>query len=115
MNLIGLPAVGLYDSSPLGRNWRVGTRRDPRGPIPQYICDMPSIGPLELGILLLIVLIVFGPKKLPGLGRQLGTGMREFKDSITGKDKGDDDDDEDATPRPELAHTEASEPPAQQR
>ena len=55
---------------------------------------MPSIGPLELGILLLIVLIVFGPKKLPGLGRQLGTGMREFKDSITGKDK-DDDEDED--------------------
>ncbi len=55
---------------------------------------MPSIGPLELGILLLIVLIVFGPKKLPGLGRQLGTGMREFKDSITGKDKDDDDEDE---------------------
>jgi sec-independent protein translocase protein TatA len=47
---------------------------------------MPSIGPLELGIILLIVLIVFGPKRLPGLGRQLGSGMREFKDSITGKD-----------------------------
>jgi sec-independent protein translocase protein TatA len=56
---------------------------------------MPSIGPLELGIVLLIVLIVFGPKRLPGLGRQLGSGMREFKDSITGKDK-DDDDDRDA-------------------
>ena len=51
---------------------------------------MPSIGPLELGIILLIVLIVFGPKRLPGLGRQLGSGMREFKDSITGKDKDDD-------------------------
>ena len=51
---------------------------------------MPSIGPLELGIVLLIVLIVFGPKRLPGLGRQLGSGMREFKDSITGKDKDDD-------------------------
>jgi sec-independent protein translocase protein TatA len=60
---------------------------------------MPSIGPLELGIVLLIVLIVFGPKRLPGLGRQLGSGMREFKDSITGKDKDDDDDDEsDAKP-----------------
>jgi sec-independent protein translocase protein TatA len=58
---------------------------------------MPSIGPLELGILLLIVLIVFGPKRLPGLGRQLGSGMREFKDSITGKDK-DDDDESDAKP-----------------
>jgi sec-independent protein translocase protein TatA len=56
---------------------------------------MPSIGPLELGIVLLIVLIVFGPKRLPGLGRQLGSGMREFKDSITGKDKNDDEDDED--------------------
>jgi sec-independent protein translocase protein TatA len=48
---------------------------------------MPNIGPLELAILLLIVLIIFGPKRLPGLGRQLGSGMREFKDSITGKDK----------------------------
>jgi sec-independent protein translocase protein TatA len=56
---------------------------------------MPSIGPLELGIILLIVLIVFGPKRLPGLGRQLGSGMREFKDSITGKDK-DDDEERDA-------------------
>jgi sec-independent protein translocase protein TatA len=56
---------------------------------------MPSIGPLELGIILLIVLIVFGPKRLPRLGRQLGSGMREFKDSITGKDK-DDDEERDA-------------------
>jgi sec-independent protein translocase protein TatA len=55
---------------------------------------MPNIGPLELGIILLIVLIVFGPKRLPGLGRQLGSGMREFKDSLTGKDKDGDDDDE---------------------
>jgi sec-independent protein translocase protein TatA len=57
---------------------------------------MPSIGPLELGIVLLIILIVFGPKRLPGLGRQLGTGMREFKDSITGGKDRDEDDDEDA-------------------
>ena len=48
---------------------------------------MPSIGPLELAIVLVIVLLIFGPKKLPGLGKQLGTGMREFKESITGKDK----------------------------
>jgi len=52
---------------------------------------MPSIGPLEIGVILLIVLLVVGPKKLPGLGRNLGTGMREFKDSITGR--GDDDSD----------------------
>src|SRR5947209_6294324 len=48
---------------------------------------MPNIGPLELVIVLVIVLVIFGPKRLPGLGRSLGTGMREFKDSITGKDK----------------------------
>ncbi len=60
---------------------------------------MPDIGPLELVIVLVIVLLVFGPKRLPGLGKQLGTGMREFKDSITGKDK----DDEAAVATPKLA------------
>lgn len=44
-----------------------------------------SIGPLELGIVLLIVLLIVGPKRLPGLGKQLGSGMREFKDSLTNK------------------------------
>ena len=48
---------------------------------------MPNIGPLELIIVLVIVLVIFGPKRLPGLGRSLGSGMREFKDSVTGKDK----------------------------
>ena len=52
---------------------------------------MPSIGPFELIVVLVIVLVIFGPKKLPGLGRSLGTGMREFKDSITGNSKDDDD------------------------
>ena len=52
---------------------------------------MPNIGPLEIAIVLVIVLLIFGPKRLPGLGKQLGTGMREFKESITGKDKGDED------------------------
>jgi len=55
---------------------------------------MPNIGPLELIIVLVIVLLIFGPKRLPGLGRSLGGGMREFKDSITGKNK-DEDEDED--------------------
>jgi sec-independent protein translocase protein TatA len=54
-----------------------------------------SVGPLELLIVLGIVLVIFGPKRLPGLGRQLGSGMREFKDSITRKSD-DDDDDEDS-------------------
>jgi len=53
---------------------------------------MPNIGPLEIAIVLIIALVIFGPKRLPDLGRSLGSGMREFKDSITGKD---DDDDED--------------------
>jgi sec-independent protein translocase protein TatA len=44
-------------------------------------------GPLEIVIILVIVLIIFGPKRLPDLGRSLGRGMREFKDSVTGKDK----------------------------
>jgi sec-independent protein translocase protein TatA len=48
-------------------------------------------GPLEIGIVLLIVLVVFGPKRLPDLGRSLGSGMREFKDSITGNHKDEDD------------------------
>jgi sec-independent protein translocase protein TatA len=46
---------------------------------------MPSIGPMELVIVLAIALLVVGPKKLPELGRSLGGGMREFKDSISGK------------------------------
>ena len=54
-----------------------------------------SIGPLELLIVLGIVLLIFGPKRLPSLGRQLGAGMREFKDSISRKGGDDDDEDED--------------------
>jgi sec-independent protein translocase protein TatA len=57
---------------------------------------MPGgIGPLELVIVLVIVLVVFGPKRLPSLVRQLGAGMREFKDSVTGKDRDDHEDDND--------------------
>jgi len=47
---------------------------------------MPGwIGPWELAILLIVVLLVFGPKRLPEMGKSLGKGMREFKDGITGK------------------------------
>jgi sec-independent protein translocase protein TatA len=46
-----------------------------------------GIGPLEIIIVLVVVLLLFGPKRLPDLGRSLGSGMREFKDSVTGKDK----------------------------
>lgn len=50
---------------------------------------MPNIGPLELAVVLLIALIVFGPKKLPELGRGLGRGMRDFKRGISGEDEDD--------------------------
>ena len=50
---------------------------------------MPNIGPLEIAIVVIIALVIFGPKRLPELGRSLGDGMREFKASITG-DKDDD-------------------------
>ena len=65
-----------------------------------------SIGPTELIIVLVIVLLIFGPKRLPGLGRQLGTVMREFKDSISGKsgrDDDEDDEDDDQRRRTEAA------------
>jgi sec-independent protein translocase protein TatA len=71
---------------------------------------MPDIGPLELGIILLIVLIVFGPKRLPGLGRQLGSGMREFKDSLTGKSKNDDEAREEPAVRQQELDRSAAEP-----
>ena len=51
-----------------------------------------GIGATELIIVLVIVLIIFGPKRLPSLGRSLGGGLREFKDSVSGKDKDDDPD-----------------------
>jgi sec-independent protein translocase protein TatA len=54
-----------------------------------------SIGPGELIIVLVIALIVLGPKKLPEVGRSVGRGMREFKDSLAGINLDDDDDDED--------------------
>ena len=60
---------------------------------------MPNVGPLELIIVLVIVLVIFGPKRLPSLGRQLGSGMREFKDSITRKHDEDVDEDETADSR----------------
>jgi sec-independent protein translocase protein TatA len=56
-----------------------------------------GIGVWEILILLLVALLVFGPKRLPEMGRSLGRGMREFKDSISGR--GDDRDDDE---RPEL-------------
>jgi sec-independent protein translocase protein TatA len=49
---------------------------------------MPNVGPLEIAVVLIIVLIIFGPKRLPELGQSMGRGIREFKNSLSGdKDK----------------------------
>jgi sec-independent protein translocase protein TatA len=45
---------------------------------------MPNVGPFELAIVLIIALVVFGPKRLPELGRSLGKGIREFRGSVSG-------------------------------
>jgi sec-independent protein translocase protein TatA len=52
---------------------------------------MPNVGPMELIVILAIALIVLGPKKLPEVGKSLGKGMREFKDSLSGESDRDDD------------------------
>jgi sec-independent protein translocase protein TatA len=51
---------------------------------------MPNIGPLEIAIVLVIVLIIFGPKRLPELGRSMGRGIREFRGSLGGEHDQDD-------------------------
>jgi sec-independent protein translocase protein TatA len=56
---------------------------------------MPNVGPLELIVVLIIALVIFGPKRLPELGRSMGKGIREFRGSISGK--GDDDDEEESS------------------
>ena len=49
-----------------------------------------GIGVWEIAVLLLVALLVFGPKRLPEMGRSLGRGMREFKDSVSGISRIDD-------------------------
>src|SRR3954447_7908221 len=73
------------------------TRGSPRMPF--------GIGPLELVIVLVIILVIFGPKRLPQAGRALGQGLREFKDSVTGKDKDSD---------PEASELPSAEQPVEQ-
>jgi sec-independent protein translocase protein TatA len=51
-----------------------------------------NVGPLELVIVLVIALVILGPKRLPEVGKSLGNGMREFKDAISGNSKDDDED-----------------------
>jgi sec-independent protein translocase protein TatA len=65
---------------------------------------MPNVGPLELAIVLIIALIVFGPKRLPELGRSLGRGIREFRGSLSGEH------DDESPPSREV---EAAKPPSE--
>ena len=50
---------------------------------------MPNVGPMELVIVLVVALLVLGPKRLPEVGRSLGNGIREFKDSLSGEHQDD--------------------------
>ena len=63
---------------------------------------MPNIGPMEIAIVAIIALIIFGPKRLPELGKSLGDGMREFKASISGENDDEDDEDDDEDDLPQL-------------
>lgn len=69
-----------------------------------------NIGPLEIIIVLIIALIVFGPKRLPELGNSLGKGIREFKESVTGENKDDDADDDDVKA---ISESKATAPPVE--
>jgi len=63
-----------------------GLEGQERGPESAQEPHMPTPGLPEIAIILVIVLVIFGPKRLPDLGRSLGSGMKQFKDSVTGKD-----------------------------
>jgi sec-independent protein translocase protein TatA len=55
----------------------------------RYSERMPNVGPWEIILLLLLALLLFGAKRLPEIGKSMGRGLREFKDSVSGKDQDD--------------------------
>jgi len=76
---------------------------------------MPNIGPLELAIVLIIALVVFGPKRLPELGRSLGRGIREFRGSVGGDRDEPEDRDEIEPPKPPVEGNSEGKPVAHDR
>ena len=64
---------------------------------------MPNIGPLEIAIVLIIVLVIFGPKRLPELGKSMGRGIKEFKGSMSSITSNDDDEPKTETKKLEAA------------
>jgi sec-independent protein translocase protein TatA len=76
---------------------------------------MPNVGPFELAIVLVIALIVFGPKRLPELGRSLGKGIREFRGSLSGEHHADERPDEIEAPRQPAGKAAEDEPVAHER
>jgi sec-independent protein translocase protein TatA len=71
---------------------------------------MPNVGPLELIVVLIIALVIFGPKRLPELGRSVGKGIREFRSSVSGSVDPDDEDDSPSKPAQIESVDESSEP-----
>ena len=67
-----------------------------------------NVGPMELIIVLVIALIVLGPKRLPEAGRAVGKGLREFKDSLSGATRHDDDDDDENDAEPSALKAEGT-------
>ena len=61
---------------------------------------LPNVGPTEVILVLAIALIVLGPKRLPEVGRSIGKGLREFKESLSGDHDHDDDDADAELPAP---------------
>lgn len=69
-----------------------------------------SIGWQGALVIILVLLLVFGPKRLPEMGRSLGRGMREFKDSITGNDADDEPEKVELAPPAQAASAEPAKP-----
>ena len=76
---------------------------------------IPNIGPLEIAIVLIIALIVFGPKRLPELGKSLGKGLSEFREGLSNVGRHDDDDDDDDDEEFDNEPAELTPPPTDEK